>query len=415
MDRAKKVVNEKHENILYELSKQPGNDTCADCGAKGPRWASYNLGIFLCIRCCGFHRKMGTHISKVKSITLDSWTSEQIESMRQWGNLKANAKWNPRPELHPITLSASDGEIERYIRNKYERRAFQSTPKSKPNASITVKQTENSTKGSDRGNYDHTLRQLKEMGFTDMSRNREVLNTTNGDLHAAVEILCRLPGGNNSKLNSNTSSNNTSSNISNDEKLIHLRKLGYLDDLKNRDALQRTGGNLKVAITLLSESKSSASNDDDILRLSSPNNSHNSHQTRTSGQKDLSDIFFGETTQESTNLQQQQQKAKFDKNAIMSLYNAPQQSITVNNNMNMHSQFVTLGSGIVGMNSMGTLNSHPLNNMNNMNNAQLTFSNTTSMMPNVKMEQQKMMFGLQHTDNYSNGQQNKGFQQSSLL
>lgn len=46
-----------------------------------PRWASYSLGVFLCIRCAGIHRKMGTHISKVKSITMDQWTSEQIEVM----------------------------------------------------------------------------------------------------------------------------------------------------------------------------------------------------------------------------------------------------------------------------------------------------------------------------------------------
>lgn len=50
-----------------------------------PRWASYSLGVFLCIRCAGIHRKMGTHISKVKSITMDQWTSEQIEvSSAKW-------------------------------------------------------------------------------------------------------------------------------------------------------------------------------------------------------------------------------------------------------------------------------------------------------------------------------------------
>ena len=36
-------------------------------------------GVFLCIRCSGIHRGMGTHISKVKSIDLDSWTPEQME------------------------------------------------------------------------------------------------------------------------------------------------------------------------------------------------------------------------------------------------------------------------------------------------------------------------------------------------
>jgi len=44
----------------------------------GPRWASWNLGIFLCIRCAGIHRNLGVHISKVKSVNLDTWTPEQV-------------------------------------------------------------------------------------------------------------------------------------------------------------------------------------------------------------------------------------------------------------------------------------------------------------------------------------------------
>jgi hypothetical protein len=60
-----------------------------------PRWASWNLyvlhfrlysdltmlhrGVFLCIRCSGIHRGMGTHISRVKSVDLDIWTPEQMD------------------------------------------------------------------------------------------------------------------------------------------------------------------------------------------------------------------------------------------------------------------------------------------------------------------------------------------------
>jgi len=44
----------------------------------GPRWSSWNLGVFLCIRCAGIHRNLGVHISRVKSVNLDSWTPEQI-------------------------------------------------------------------------------------------------------------------------------------------------------------------------------------------------------------------------------------------------------------------------------------------------------------------------------------------------
>lgn len=45
----------------------------------GPRWASWNLGIFICIRCAGIHRNLGVHISKVKSVNLDQWTQEQVQ------------------------------------------------------------------------------------------------------------------------------------------------------------------------------------------------------------------------------------------------------------------------------------------------------------------------------------------------
>ena len=55
-----------------------------------PRWASWNLGVFVCIRCSGIHRGMGTHISRVKSVDLDSWTDEQTQSMLKWGNSRAN-------------------------------------------------------------------------------------------------------------------------------------------------------------------------------------------------------------------------------------------------------------------------------------------------------------------------------------
>lgn len=47
----------------------------------------------MCIRCSGIHRAMGTHISKVRSIDLDAWTSEQVEGVAKIGNVKANQYW----------------------------------------------------------------------------------------------------------------------------------------------------------------------------------------------------------------------------------------------------------------------------------------------------------------------------------
>jgi len=51
---------------LATILKQPENRGCADCGAPGPKWASFSLGYVVCIDCSGTHRRLGTHITKVR-------------------------------------------------------------------------------------------------------------------------------------------------------------------------------------------------------------------------------------------------------------------------------------------------------------------------------------------------------------
>ncbi|XP_050828149.1 stromal membrane-associated protein 1 isoform X6 [Serinus canaria] len=75
--------NEQHQAILAKLLREEDNKYCADCEAKGPRWASWNTGVFICIRCAGIHRNLGVHISRVKSVNLDQWTPEQIQKEKE--------------------------------------------------------------------------------------------------------------------------------------------------------------------------------------------------------------------------------------------------------------------------------------------------------------------------------------------
>lgn len=63
-----------------------------------------------------------------KSITLDTWTREQVTSLRSIGNTASNAIYNPDERRHPPPTSSStaerDSEMEKYIRKKYEQGAF---------------------------------------------------------------------------------------------------------------------------------------------------------------------------------------------------------------------------------------------------------------------------------------------------
>jgi hypothetical protein len=73
---------------LNVLMARPENQLCCDCLERKPTWASLivpppseappesqTIGAFCCFQCSGVHRGLGTHISFVRSITLDECKS----------------------------------------------------------------------------------------------------------------------------------------------------------------------------------------------------------------------------------------------------------------------------------------------------------------------------------------------------
>ncbi|NWH24351.1 SMAP2 protein, partial [Grus americana] len=97
------------------------------CLFTGPRWASWNIGVFICIRCAGIHRNLGVHISRVKSVNLDQWTQEQIQCMQEMGNGKANRLYEaylPENFRRPQTDQEETWTVESFIRDKYEKKKY---------------------------------------------------------------------------------------------------------------------------------------------------------------------------------------------------------------------------------------------------------------------------------------------------
>ena len=112
---------------LNEVLRLNGNGQCADCQAPSPTWASINLGVFICLECSAHHRAMGTHISKVKSTTLDKWTPEMVDGMRRAGNIKANGYFEKGLPVGFARPRTSDARSQ-FIRDKYERGKYRNEP-----------------------------------------------------------------------------------------------------------------------------------------------------------------------------------------------------------------------------------------------------------------------------------------------
>ncbi|OOF98037.1 hypothetical protein ASPCADRAFT_43154 [Aspergillus carbonarius ITEM 5010] len=117
----------RNERALQDLIRSvPGNDRCADCQALNPGEQ---------------HRQsppLGTHISKVKSLSMDTWSDDQVDvsrvrdnNMKSHGNNIMNKIYNPRNVKPPVPtdVDESDACMERFIRQKYQHRSLDEKPK----------------------------------------------------------------------------------------------------------------------------------------------------------------------------------------------------------------------------------------------------------------------------------------------
>lgn len=105
-----------------------GNMYCADCGSTSKvEWVSLNLGIILCIECGGIHRSLGTHVSKIRSLTLDvhSFTNDIVELLMLIGNRISNMVWEALLDrsMKPTPTATRDQRL-KFITSKYVERAF---------------------------------------------------------------------------------------------------------------------------------------------------------------------------------------------------------------------------------------------------------------------------------------------------
>ena len=252
----------RNERILQDLIRSvPGNDRCADCSAKNPGWASWNLGIFLCMRCAALHRKLGTHISKVKSLSMDSWSAEQVDNMKTVGNTASNKTFNPhnvRANI-PVDIDEVEAAMEKHIRQKYEQHTLSTTTRA--NALAATQHT--GSTGTDSWNDGPAAlppKPGKRFGFTLRSSSSNLPSTkqtrytppsspANSGTDHQYDMSSPPKSGKPNQLfgmRITTVQNNFES------KVTYLQEMGFPDKKKNIEVLKSMDGNLEKAVEALS-------------------------------------------------------------------------------------------------------------------------------------------------------------------
>ncbi|RMY24459.1 hypothetical protein D0865_16399 [Hortaea werneckii] len=218
------------------------------------------------MRCAGLHRKLGTHLSKVKSLSMDSWTSDQVESMKKTGNIVSNQLFNPKSVRADIPIDADEveGAMERYIRRKYEHREFAAGNSNNMLGAATRQNTGSTGTGS----WSEEPPPLppkpgKKFGFSLRSASSSLPRPSRQERNFTPPLSPAFSGSDQDPTSpremkpSNKPSQvfgmRITSSISNnfDQKLATLRDMGFSDSRRNSDVLKNVNGSLDKAVEAL--------------------------------------------------------------------------------------------------------------------------------------------------------------------
>ncbi|GIY33452.1 hypothetical protein CDAR_474031 [Caerostris darwini] len=141
MASRRRAAEDKNTKLLRELAALPCNKQCFDCLQRGPTYINVTIGSFVCTTCSGILRGL-TPPHRVKSISMTTFTPDEIEYLKSRGNEYCKYVWLGTFDTttNSIESEVSDDQRKRdFMVQKYEKKRWYVDP------DIAVKKLQNDT------------------------------------------------------------------------------------------------------------------------------------------------------------------------------------------------------------------------------------------------------------------------------
>ncbi|XP_075426291.1 arf-GAP domain and FG repeat-containing protein 1 isoform X7 [Ascaphus truei] len=126
---AKRKQEEKHLKLLREMSSLPHNRKCFDCDQRGPTYTNMTAGAFVCTSCSGILRGLNPP-HRVKSISMTTFTQQEIEFLQKHGNDVCRQIWlglfDDRSSSIPDFRDPQ--KVKEFLQEKYEKKRWYVPP-----------------------------------------------------------------------------------------------------------------------------------------------------------------------------------------------------------------------------------------------------------------------------------------------
>lgn len=176
MANARKKQDEKNLKTLRELGALPQNKYCFECNQRGPTYVDVTIGSFVCTKCSGILRGI-TPPHRVKSISMATFTTDEVELLRSKGNDFNRRVWLGLYEGTPPTHGATDEQIVRdFMVEKYERRRYYLDP----SQAATTNNNNNRSHASDNNNAKTAASRINGTSIISSNNNNNGSGRLNG-------------------------------------------------------------------------------------------------------------------------------------------------------------------------------------------------------------------------------------------